>query len=257
MDKTRLPDWVRARCAPDEVDQMAARFIAREMPDGSIRHQIERDFTCEVVKNGDVYTVAVSDDTLDRYGDVLDAAGVDFVNYQKNPVWLIDHDYRVQSIVGQGINGRIVKNRVLVDYAPDPIGSSPATDMVRAKLSSGSLRATSVGFIPIKWEKILDKKDEWTGGFHYSSWGLLENSWVAVPANPNALRLDVGDTIVTNSITPEPARAAVPGPNVEAVEMHPSLVDAIARATNRNGRIFAFAEIERTLRSCLERIHGR
>lgn len=192
MSKLTVPAWLVARGAgrpAAEIEALASRLVSRTLPDGSARLQLERGASAEVVKNGELYTVAVSDDTLDRWRDVLVPKGVQFDNYLKNPVWLVDHDYSVASIVGRGLNGRVDKNRVLVDYAPDPINSSPATDTVLAKLDSGSLRATSVGFIPIKWEKIVDDQNEWTGGFRYLEWELLENSWVAVPANPNALLL--------------------------------------------------------------------
>lgn len=169
------------------------RVMRRHLADGTPVVQCEKTLSLEVAKgDGDLYTVVVSDETKDRYGDVIDVAGWKLDNYGKNPVWLVDHWYTVESIVGRGLNGRVVDKKLVFDFVPDPVNSSPKTDIVLAKLDSGSLRTVSVGFLPLVWEKVRDDKDNWTGEYHFKEQELLENSWVAVPANPNALLVSNG-----------------------------------------------------------------
>ena len=44
-------------------------------------------------------TIVASDETLDRYGEVVPLDAWDFKNYKKNPVLLVDHDYKISKIV--------------------------------------------------------------------------------------------------------------------------------------------------------------
>lgn len=131
-------------------------------------------------------TVVASDKTVDRYGDTIDPGGWDTRDYRKNPVVLIDHSYSVRSIVGQSMREWVADDRFMMEHKLDGPANEEAS-MVMARLESGSLRATSVGFRPLKWAKRYDDKEEWTGGFDYIKQSLLEDSYVAVPANPNAL----------------------------------------------------------------------
>lgn len=129
--------------------------------------------------------ITASDETVDRYGDVIVADGWRLENYARNPVVLVDHNYRVESIVGVGeprIKGKKLKIRITDDESPE---NEKAAAVIRLR-AQGFLRAVSVGFQPMKWEKILDKDGNWKGSFRYTEQDLLELSWVAVPANPSA-----------------------------------------------------------------------
>lgn len=129
--------------------------------------------------------ITASDETVDRYGDVIVADGWKTDNYTRNPVVLVDHNYRVESIVGVGeprIKGKKLKIRITDDETPE---NEKAAMVIRLR-AQGFLRAVSVGFQPMKWEKILDKDGNWKGSFRFTEQDLLELSWVAVPANPNA-----------------------------------------------------------------------
>ena len=164
----------------------AGRLVKRTFPDGSECELVEG---IAQVKTYDPETrvaeIVASDETVDRYGDVIEAAGWDMTNFVSNPVVLVDHRYLVASIVGRAVakvSGKELRATITLD---DPEANPHAADVI-GKLERGMLHAVSVGFLPFAWERILDDEGEWTYGYRYTEQELLEISWVAVPANPNA-----------------------------------------------------------------------
>src|SRR5215831_18213447 len=89
----------------------------------------------------------MSDETVDRMGDIVTAAGWLLDNFHKNPVALFSHDPRfpVGKWVDVGVrNGELTGRLELID---------PVTDRLReihAAVNAGVLRAVSVGFHPKK-----------------------------------------------------------------------------------------------------------
>jgi HK97 family phage prohead protease len=156
-------------------------------------YQVERSVApCVRAIDLDLRTVTViaSDDTLDSYGDTIAADGWKFERFARNPVALIDHDYSVAAIVGQSIKWWVEKKALMITDRFDGPWTNDTADMAWNKIVSGSLRAVSVGFRPMKWVRRYNDKDEWTGGFDYLEQELYEKSWVAVPANPSAVVTD-------------------------------------------------------------------
>lgn len=130
--------------------------------------------------------IVASDETVDRYGDVVVAAGWKLDNYLKNPVMLLDHSYQVADIVGQA-SPRIEGNRLVARFVLDDPAANRQAAIVANLIKNRSLRAVSVGFQANAFDRIEDEKGNWTGGFRFTDQELLEISWVAVPANPNAV----------------------------------------------------------------------
>lgn len=162
----------------------AGRLFVVRGDDGSVREMALRSTELEIDPETRGIDITASDETVDRYGDVIVAAGWQLDNYAKNPVILVDHVYRVASIVGTGearIKGKKLKVRITHDTAEE----NQAAQMVIRLTEAGLLRAVSVGFLPLKWESIRDKDGNWTG-YKFLEQDLMEVSWVAVPANPNA-----------------------------------------------------------------------
>lgn len=126
-----------------------------------------------------------TDETLDRYDEVIRLDGWDVANYLRNPVVVDSHDYSsISRILGRttqltvttGDDGRMV-NRV--QFALDNPMGNLAWKMARA----GFIKSESVGFLA----------KEWTNGASadapsrtFTKAELLEISLVAVPANPGA-----------------------------------------------------------------------
>ncbi len=165
----------------------AGRLVLRRTPDGGEVELVEKHLTLEAYDpETRGVTITASDETVDRYGDIVRASGWDLRSYQRNPVVLTDHDYRVASIVGTA-DVAVRDGRLAARITLDPPETNRQASIVANLLASGSLRSVSVGFRPLEPPTpILDETGKWTGGFEFKRQELLEISWVAVPANPNA-----------------------------------------------------------------------
>jgi HK97 family phage prohead protease len=129
-----------------------------------------------------------SDETVDRYGDVIRANGWQLDAYRKNPVLLFGHQSRALPI-GRVEPIAVEGTRLVATAEFAPAGMSAFADtvwqMVRAKI----LNAVSVGFAPLAPPNPrFDENGDWTG-FEFVAQELLELSVVPVPANPSALQL--------------------------------------------------------------------
>jgi hypothetical protein len=158
-----------------------------------------------------------SDETVDRYGDVIVAKGWQLDAFKTNPVLLLDHQADAEHIVGnvtdiQVTGKRLIATATIADFKDDPALKDSkireTTDTVWALLQNKILRAVSVGFTVNSYddiERILDDEGEPTGGVRYLKPELLELSIVAIPANPNALALsrslEIPETIL-NRVMP-------------------------------------------------------
>ena len=139
-----------------------------------------------------------SDESIDRYGDVIRASGWDYSNYMRNPVFLWAHNSRELPI------GRTEK--IWVETSPPALvqlvkfatlDENPRADQAFRLYMGGYLSAVSVGFKPKKHKKIEDAEGNWTGGYEFIKQELLELSAVPVPANPNALARAVDEGLIT------------------------------------------------------------
>lgn len=128
----------------------------------------------------------LSDESVDRLGDVISVAGWDLTNFKGNPVVLFGHRSDMPPI-GLWKNLRVENGalRGTLDLAEE--GTSPRIDEIRRLVQAGILKAVSVGFRPVAHEAIKGVDGKPTGGFRFTKQELLEASLVSVPANPNAL----------------------------------------------------------------------
>lgn len=150
----------------------------------------ERLFRSVEIEKSDqprTFHFVASDETVDRYGDIIRAAGWDLTNYARNPVMLFGHQSR-QPPIGT-TRAWIEGTRLLADATFLPEGVSDFADEICRIVEAGALRAMSVGFLPTKMPNEIKDPDtnEWTGGYEFIAQELLENSVVPVPANPAAL----------------------------------------------------------------------
>ena len=128
-------------------------------------------------------TFVLSDERVNRNGDVVDSAGWELDGFKQNPIALFNHDR--DRIVGNWANVRI-ENRALVgEFQPVAPGTSQLGDEVRLLVEQDVLRAASVGFRYLKSEPLDPDKPR--SGRRYTKQELLEVSLVSVPANSGAL----------------------------------------------------------------------
>jgi HK97 family phage prohead protease len=134
----------------------------------------------------DAWEVVASDETVDRYGDIIRAEGWELRNYAANPIVLFGHSS--MQPIGTS-NSRIEGKRLVSTIKLADEGTSPQVDYYRALIKQKILRATSVGFMPTKAVVPILDKDKRITGFEYNGQELLELSVVSVPANPAAVSL--------------------------------------------------------------------
>jgi HK97 family phage prohead protease len=135
--------------------------------------------------DADTVSVVASDESVDRYGDIIRVSGWELDNFRANPVVLFAHDSR--HIVGTA-EMRIKGKRLMSDITLAAPGTSPIVDMVRALVAQKIMRATSVGFRPTKEPNVIrDEHNDRVTGYEYIGQELLELSLVSVPANAAAL----------------------------------------------------------------------
>lgn len=123
-----------------------------------------------------------SDESIDRYQEVVKLDGWSLKNYLANPVVLDSHNYwSVGAILGKSTKLTIEdgKMRNRVKFALDnPLGAI-AYKMAKA----GFINSESVGFIPTEWKNGVGPNEPRRT---YLKQELLEISLVPVPANPGA-----------------------------------------------------------------------
>jgi HK97 family phage major capsid protein/HK97 family phage prohead protease len=131
----------------------------------------------------------MSDETVDRLGDVIRSDGWSLDNFRRNPVALFGHDS--QFIIGRW-DGVRIENKQLKGRLEllDPV--SDRMREVHAAVNAGVLRAVSVGFKPIEHEPLDSKNNDPWGPVRFLRQELVECSLVSVPANPNALQIAKG-----------------------------------------------------------------
>jgi hypothetical protein len=138
----------------------------------------------------------VSDDTVDRYGDIVRAKGISLANYRKNPVVQFAHDYS-QPPIGNAIKawydtdqGGLFAWCLFFDQNIDTTGRA---DLIYRLVSSNAMNACSIGFIPLTYndpQSDRDRKALGLGkyGVEYLTSDMTEFSPVPVPAHPKALQ---------------------------------------------------------------------
>ena len=135
--------------------------------------------------DGDVYSVTIFANEMSRDGVSVDLDGMDFSNYEKNPVVLYAHDHTGRTDSGGLPIGRTVRlartgdGHIRADF--EFLAGDDFAERVRNAWERGFLRGASIGWRPV------ETRPEGRGARAVRS-ELLEWSIVAVPADPDALR---------------------------------------------------------------------
>ena len=138
----------------------------------------------------------ITNESTDRYGDIVRASGVRWENYMKNPVMLFAHDYpalpvgNTIKIWHEASDNSVRALGLFFDDRVDPTGRS---ETVYRFASSGAMKGCSVGFMPIEAYRPKTATERNTLGLgeygvEFRKTDLLEFSPCSVPANPEALR---------------------------------------------------------------------
>ena len=152
---------------------------------------------------GDVYSVTIFANELSRDGMSVDLDGMDFSNYEKNPVVLYAHDHMGRTDSGGLPIGRTLRlartsgGQIRAEF--EFLAGDAFAERVRNAWEQGFLRGASIGWRPVETRpsgrRVRAVRSE-----------LLEWSIVAVPADPDALR-DVYLRVVRAMLSPPPDRS--------------------------------------------------
>ncbi len=166
------------------VDQFRKDMKAKRSPTGGVfRVSTEQP----IAVNGTERTLrfVFSDNSVDRMGDTIDAAGWDISDFERNPVALWAHDSAAPPI-GGATNVAVEGKRLMGDIAFAPPETYLFADTVYRLVLGKFIRAVSVGFMPTKYS-FVENDPERGFGIDFLEQILLEISVCPVPANPNAL----------------------------------------------------------------------
>jgi HK97 family phage prohead protease len=146
---------------------------------------LRKGYTADLVKAEDddsrKVSFIISTGAVDRDRDTLKVDGWELDDYRKNPVVLWAHNYYGLPIgKAETVLPKSGVLKATAEFATAEM--NPLAESVYRMLKAGFLRATSVGFQPLK-----HAYDEERGGFDFLKQSLLEFSVVPVPANPQAL----------------------------------------------------------------------
>ncbi len=161
-------------------------------------------------------TFQISDGSKDRHGTRLNMENWNIDDFNRNPVIGYNHDVYGGTMCMKGDPDDIIgsgrayfetksdgEKVLLCDVTFEPAEVNELAEKVFQKVKLGTIRATSVGFMPIKNSEgksgMYGYRDE-DGMLHdadtyyYYGQELIELSVVNIPSNRNALKRDVRDT---------------------------------------------------------------
>ena len=149
-------------------------------------------------EEGRKLTFVASDGTRDSAGTVLNVDGWDLQRFNKNGIigyqrkgygsW--SDTENPDNVIGKG-HAYVDDKQLMVDVEFEPAEINPLAEKIYQKLLFGSLKAVSVGFVPVghgAWGEGEEALDGSNPTYYYAGQELLEVSVVNIPANPNALK---------------------------------------------------------------------
>jgi hypothetical protein len=162
------------------------------------RHGAVREFPDDVEQTRTIQFV-LSTSAKDRHGTVLNQDNWKLDNFNRNGVVGYQHNLygdnfcsapNPDDVIGAG--RAWVENRTLYGEVKfEPADINPLAEKIFRKILHGSLKATSVGFVPTgdgKWGEKDESQYGSTPTFYYEGQELLEFCIVNIPSNPEALK---------------------------------------------------------------------
>jgi uncharacterized protein len=175
-------------------------YVIKDEKGQPVKHDGNEVFAVDMVgavksidKGSRSLVIVGSDETKDRDGDIIMVNGWKMDNFLKNPVFLYAHDH---SGVPIGSATKVIrrKNPPRLEFHEKfpSEGIYPFADMILSLFQEKVLNASSVGFIPTKWEELEkdDSSNNFWPGRKFTEQELLELSACAVPSNPSALQVN-------------------------------------------------------------------
>ena len=175
---------ISPRCGLISADQFRKDLKAKRKPSGGV-FRVNTEPPVFVEGADRTLRFIFSDNSVDRMGDTIDAAGWDLSDFERNPVALWAHDSSAPPIGGAS-NVAIEGTRLAGDITFAPPETYLFADTIYRLVLGKFIRAVSVGFMPTKYS-FADNDPARGHGINFLEQTLLEISVCPVPANPNAL----------------------------------------------------------------------
>lgn len=137
----------------------------------------------------------ISTAAVDRHGTVINPRGWELESFRANPIMAFQHN--TSSTDPDDILGTWdIRSEMGPDGRMQLVGKpnfedadlNPKADKIRRKIEAGTLRAVSVGFMPLEYHWGDKRNGENEEVLYLDKNALLEVSIVAVPSNPEALK---------------------------------------------------------------------
>jgi HK97 family phage prohead protease len=158
--------------------------------------------------------ILITTPASDRMDDVVLSDGAVVGAYMKNPVVLFAHQMNELPVaITTSLNIDTSGIRAQFKW----LQNDPLADRVRNAFDQGALRAASIGFRPLEYERNSQ------GGYTFTRWELLEFSLVPVPANAEAVRTLKQYGLADDA---EPVAVVVDGEPRNTVNITPELLTA-------------------------------
>jgi len=145
--------------------------------------------------------LVLSTEDVNRYGYRVLTSGIRTENFLRNPVLLYDHNLFSDLPIGKVENLRVENGKLVGDPIFDE--DDERARMVKAKYDKGMLNAASIG---IQILKTSESPDDMVAGQTRPTvveCDLLEVSIVAIPANPNAVKLSLEEGQTLDDVLPK------------------------------------------------------
>ncbi len=143
-------------------------------------------------------TFVASSSKKDRHGTVLDLAGWDLRSYERNPVIGYQHDLYSDnplrspdpdSVIGKG-RTYFQGDCLMIDITFEPADINEQAEKIFKKVKFGSVKACSVGFLPLEpghWGAGEESRTGKTPCYYYGKRELLEVSICNIPSNSDSV----------------------------------------------------------------------
>jgi hypothetical protein len=206
MNSTELPNLITLADGQSGL-RSAITVEIREPSASEIANQKSK------IENPDaaILDFVASDETLDRYDEIVSAAGWKLDSYRRNPVFQNAHKYGdIIFTLGKSLITEVrslsalPSSLCLFQRVQFAVEINPMAKIAYGLYKGKFLNAVSVGFVPIRWEDFPSSSSSSSSSSSvprrkYLEQELLEVSAVGIPANPNALALGLKSGAIEKS----------------------------------------------------------
>ena len=189
----------------------------------------------EIREDGSGGRIRITTSSTDRDGDVVDSAGAVVENYMKSPTVQWAHNYRDPwAVIGKTTALELGPNYIDAEFELRPSANeADPQNVIRLLWNGGWVNAASIGFRPIEFEELPleEGDDEWSRGYRFTKYEIVEWSLVPIGANQDALRrtmksLDPDYSVLENAAAELKGDVLTARIKVDATELDAALARA-------------------------------